>query len=59
MFSLYGGDDDYYDDGDGDDSFSGLEALGIELNESLSEASASSFFRWRQQDPTIHQFVCM
>jgi len=27
MFSLDGGDDYYYGDGDGDDSFSGLQAL--------------------------------
>lgn len=56
MFSLDGGDDYYYGDGDGDDSFSGLQALWIELNESVFAASVSSIFRWRQQDPTIHQF---
>jgi hypothetical protein len=23
------------------------------------EASASSIFRWREQDPTTYQFLCM
>lgn len=47
MFSLDGVNDYYYDDGDGDYSFSGLKALWIELNGNVSEASASSIFRWR------------
>jgi len=39
MFSLDGGNDYYYDDGDSDDSFYGLKTLWIELNGSVFEAS--------------------
>jgi hypothetical protein len=59
MFSLVGGDDYYCDDGNGDDSVSGLKAFWLEINESVSEASASPTFRRRQQDTTIYRLVCM
>jgi len=47
MFSLDGGNDYYYDDGDSVDSFSGLKTLWIELNGSVFEATASTVFRRR------------
>ena len=59
MFSLVSDDDYYYDDGNGHDNVSGLKAFWIELNESVFEASATSIFRRRQQDPTIYRFICM